>query len=290
MSEDPWTVLRLLRWTSEYLEKKGVENARRQSEDLLGMVLELDRLKLYLAFEQTPSPSELSAFRALVKRRGEREPLQYLLGQVEWAGLRLNVDKRALIPRPETEALVLEVARLCKDLGPDDGVADIGTGTGCIALALAQALTARVIATDASPDALALARENAGALGLQDRVEFEEGDLLEPLRRRGLRELALIISNPPYIPSPRAGTLQAEVERWEPKRALFAGAEGLDVLKPLCEQASDYLRPGGLLALECDEQQPAQLIAILSKQQKWDQLRIGKDPFQVERFVFARRT
>lgn len=289
MSEVPWTVLRLLRWTADYLEKKGVESGRREAEDLLGGVLELDRLKLYLAFEQVPSPVELSAFRALVKRRGEREPLQYLQGSVDWAGLRLSVDKRALIPRPETEALALEVVRLCQGLNADDLIMDLGTGSGCIALALAKALPARVLATDASSEALDLARANASALGLEGKLGFEAGALFEPLQRKGLSGLAAIVSNPPYIPVGRQGSLQAEVERWEPHGALFAGVEGLDVLTPICEQAGAYLRAGGLLALECDEGQPAGLAQALSAQGQWQEVRVGRDPFNVERYLFARR-
>jgi release factor glutamine methyltransferase len=279
-------VLDLLTLAAGYLEKKGVPAARREADALLGHVLGCDRLHLYLRFEESPAAEEVDRFRALMRRRGEREPLQYLTGRVRFAELELACDRRALIPRPETEDLAKLVAGLAGD-GHPGRCADIGTGGGCIALHMASK-GAAVLATDADPGALALARENAAALGLDGRIRFAQGPLYGPLA--GEEPFDLIVSNPPYIAVGEKSGLQPEVARWEPEAALFAGAEGLDVLLPLLDGAPARLRPGGWLALECGPGQARALAQRARASDAWALADTRRDSFAVERFLVCQKS
>jgi release factor glutamine methyltransferase len=278
------SVLELLSLAAGYLEKKGVASARRDADALLGHVLGCDRLHLYLRFEEQPLPGEVDAFRALMLRRGEREPLQYLLGKSRFLDLDLKLDRRALIPRPETEGL----AKRLRELLPLEGAlaADIGTGSGCLALTLAAA-GARVVATDIAPDALALATENAAALGLRDRIEMRLGDGLAALEQ-GTR-YQLIVSNPPYIAEGEAADLQPEVGHWEPATALYSGADGMGMLRGLLQGAPERLEPGAWLALECGLGQPAGLAERARESGHWTSVSVEKDVMDVERFLICQR-
>jgi release factor glutamine methyltransferase len=280
--EKVWTVLELIQWTTGYLRQKGIENSRREAEDLLGSVLDLDRLKLYLAFEDKPSAAELSKFRALVARRAKREPLQYLLGWQPFLDLKISCDARALIPRPETERLAEMALEKLKPLGEGGRFADIGTGSGCIALALLSHSASSGVASDVSPQALDLARENAAALGLQGRLQFALGKFFEPLEG----SFDLIVSNPPYIPSGDGPSLQHEVRDYEPQQALFSGSDGLQALKQLIPGALPRLKPGGWLMLECGKGQAEGLLGAFGG--GWAESRVEKDPFGIERFLVAR--
>lgn len=284
MSGPRRTVLELLGLAAGYLEKKGVPSARREADALLGHVLGCDRLHLYLRFEERPLQAEVDAFRALMLRRGEREPLQHLLGKARFLGLELKVDRRALIPRPETEDLAQRLRGL-RDLR-GARAADIGTGTGCLALSLAAA-GAQVLASDLSAEALDLARENAEACGLQERVRFVRADGLGALA--GEPAVDLLVSNPPYIPEGEGPGLQPEVGRFEPPQALFGGADGLAVLKPLLDGAPAHLVPGGWLALECGAGQAAGLAARARGSGAWASVAVEKDVFDAERFLICQR-
>lgn len=286
MNEAPWTVLRLITWTSEYFKSKNVEPARRQAEDLLGMVLGLDRLHLYLEFETVATPSELKLFKEIVQRRISGEPLQYLLGWQPFAGLRIKTDRRALIPRPETETLA---EGLCRRFKGQEGLrlADIGTGTGCLALALAQRLEATAWATDCSSEALSLAAENAAELGLAGRVTFLQGDCLQALDQAGVGALDLVVSNPPYVAQGDQSTLPREVGAFEPAQALFSGPRGTDMLEKLISEAGRFLKPGGLLALECGLGQPEGLAA--SAADSWGKAWVENDATGRARFVFCQK-
>jgi release factor glutamine methyltransferase len=278
------TVLELLSLAAGYLEKKGVPSARREADALLGHVLGCDRLHLYLRFEEAPLDGEVDAFRALMLRRGEREPLQYILGKVRFLDLELAVDRRALIPRPETEGL----ARRLTSAFQYEGLraADIGTGSGCLALALARA-GASVLATDISAEALELAAENAASNKLGDRVVFRRGDGLAALA--GEAPYDWIVSNPPYIAAPAEATLQPEVARWEPAAALYSGREGLDLPLALLAGAPDALAPGGRLAMEFGAGQGPRLRDAAQSSGAWAELRIEKDVFDVDRFLLCQR-
>ena len=245
MSET-WTPLQLLSWTQGYFGRQGVDAPRLTAELLLASALGCDRVRLYLDFDKPLGEPELSAFRELVKRRAGGEPTAYLTGTKEFLGRRFRVDSRVLVPRPETE-LVAEAALQAL---PEAGSAlDLCTGSGCVAASLAlEGKGARVAAVDLCPDALALARENAQALGAE--VELFQGDLYEPLPRD--RRFDVVVANPPYVPSGELAGLAREVQR-EPRLALDGGPDGLRVLRRLVAGAPAFLRPGGALVAEMHE-------------------------------------
>lgn len=254
MSERRWTVRDVLAWTADLFARQGLEHtARLDAELLMAKILGCDRVGVYLNYDRPLSAEERAAMRSLVVRRSRGEPVAYLLGHKEFYGLELAVDERVLIPRPETEILVDEaLARLPADAaGP---VVDVGSGSGAIALALAHARPRlMVLAVEIEAGAAALCRSNAVALGLAERVLVLRGDLLGPLLPD---RVSLIVSNPPYVArnDPR---LQPAVARYEPKRALFAGPSGLDVIRELLHQGAALLAPDGLLLLEIGEGQDA---------------------------------
>jgi release factor glutamine methyltransferase len=248
--EGPWTVLRLIRWSADYLAGKGVENARLDAELLLAHALETDRLQLYLQFDRPLTPGERDLFRPLLRRRAAREPLQYITGRTGFRELELLTDPRALIPRQETEVLVQVVLDWAAAQDADDLTAvDFGTGSGCISLSLAvEGPFREVWAVDASPAALELAALNAQRSAVAERIHLVRGDSLAALP--GGRTFDVVVSNPPYVAAGDAVGMQPEVVEHEPHGALFAGEDGLDVLRALVSQAPDRIRPGGLLAVE----------------------------------------
>lgn len=250
------SVLDILGKTTGYFEKAGVPQARLDAEHLLAHVLGCKRLGLYLQFERPLTEGELGALRPLVRRRARREPLQHILGTVDFHGLTLRCDARALVPRPETEWLAERVVERLKD-HPPARIADLGTGTGALALALATAFPeAAVDAVDRSPEALALARENAAALGLAVRVSFHKGDWFAPLAGR---RYDCIVANPPYLSEADWETAEPEVARFDPKGALVAPDNGTADLVRILRNAPAHLNPGGLLALETNDAQHASL-------------------------------
>lgn len=254
------TLLEIIKRTSDFLEGRGVENARLNAEHLVGQALGLKRMQLYLQFEKPLSEAELERIRPLVRRRGAREPLQHIVGEVEFAGLRLRSDRRALVPRPETEYLTeLLLARLPETLPLR--VADLGTGTGAIALALAAArATWAITASDLSTDALALARENAAAVGLAGRVSFVTGSWFDALPEG--ERFDLIVSNPPYLAAREVAAAAPEVREHDPRMALVSDEDGLADLRRLITGAAARLNPGGLLALETGPEQHAALMEV----------------------------
>lgn len=255
------TVLEIIKKTTDFLAAKGVESARLNAETIIGHALGLKRMQLYLQFERTLAEPELDKIRPLVRRRGQREPLQYILGEVEFAGVKLKVDRRALIPRPETEMLIdLLKTRLTT---PPKAVLDLGTGTGAIALALATLWPEAVVtAVDESEDALALARDNASAAGLAQRVSFISSDWFKSVPAG---RFDLIVSNPPYLTADETADAQPEVRDFEPKSALVAGEAGMSDLLTIIAKAPDYLAAGGVLALETGIAQHAQLAAAVER-------------------------
>lgn len=247
---EAWSVLRLLRWSAQYLTEKGVGEGRLDAEHLLAHSLGLSRLDLYLQFERPLSPEELARFKPLLLDRARRRPLQYVLGRAAFREIEVKVDERALIPRPETEELVGAVLARCREWGRDGlSAVDVGTGSGVIALSLlAEGPFRRVVAVDRSAKAVELARDNALALGLAERVEFRIGHLLDPVRE-GERFHA-VVANLPYVAPHELEGLEPEVRDWEPEMALVAPEHGLSLLRELVQRSSHVLHPGGLLALE----------------------------------------
>jgi release factor glutamine methyltransferase len=257
------TVLEIIKKTSEFLEGRGVESPRLNAELIIGHALELKRMQLYLQFERVLTEPELVKIRPLVKRRSQREPLQYILGSVDFGGLKLKVDRRALIPRPETELLIEIIVGLCKEK-PPLRVLDLGTGSGAIALTLAKAFPeAFVTAVERSEEALALAAENAEATGLAARVKIEGGAWFESIADDA--RFDLIVSNPPYLSEQETAEALPEVRDHEPKAALTAADGGLADLQQIIVAAPRFLAEGGMLALETGILQHAELLQLATQ-------------------------
>ena len=251
------SVLDVIKSTAAYFQKAGVENARLNIEHLLAHVLgKKQRMELYLEFDRPLGEAELGPLRDLVRRRAAGEPLQHLLGSVDFLGRSFKTDARALIPRPETELFAQKI--LDRHPSPPARVADIGTGSGVLALSLAsQWSDAEVHAVDVSPAALALAAENALALGLQHRVQFHEGSLATPLSG----EFALVVANLPYVPAGEISGLAREVQH-DPVLALDGGPDGSILIRALISELRVHLK--GLLALEIGHEQSGPLAEALS--------------------------
>lgn len=263
-ADDRWTVLRLLNWTKEFLQKKGADHPRLDAEVLLASVLKCQRVKLYVLFEQEVTKAQRAAFRSLVKRRAEGEPVAYLVGTKEFYLLRFHVTPAVLIPREDSATVVVEALARLKGLASPRAV-DVGTGSGCLALTCAdQHKTARFVAIDLSFEALEVARGNAEKHNLAGRVEFRQGDLLAPVAED--EPFDLILSNPPYITSSVIPTLEPTVRNFEPHLALDGGPDGLSVVGRLIEQAPPRLKPGGHLILEIGYDQEAAVRALVEAQ------------------------
>jgi len=275
------TVLEVLQSTTKYLTKRGIESPRLNAEHLLAHALDRKRIQLYLEFERPLTEKELNPLRELVLRRGQGEPLQHLLGTVEFAGHVFLCDKRALIPRPETEELIGRVIEAINN--PPSKILDVGTGSGVIALTLASHFPeAEVSALDISDDALELARENATRLGLQDRVRFGKGHLLTEVKGA----FDLIIANLPYVAKGDAPQLPIEVQH-DPGIALFSGDRGDELVGELIAEARNYLSPGGMLALEVGIGQTDSL-ALLLAEKNYHDIVVISDYCAVKRFLFGR--
>jgi release factor glutamine methyltransferase len=275
---ETWTVLRLLRWTADFFRQHRIESARLDAEVLLAHVLACKRVDLYLTFDQPVANADRTRFRELVRRRAkERVPVAHLTGTREFWSVPLRVTPDVLIPRPDTETLV----RACAALGARR-IADVGTGSGCIAIALARELPdATLLGVDLSRAALAVARHNAEASGVAKRIELREGDLLS-----GIEEcFELIASNPPYVRTRELEQLAPEV-RHEPRLALDGGPDGLDVVRRLIEQAPARLCRGGHLALEVGGGQAPE-VAELARAAGASAVEVQRDLAGHERVVVA---
>lgn len=281
MTTEKWDVLKVLNWTKGYLAEKGIENPRLEAEWMLCEALSLDRVGLYLNFDKPLSDAELATYRSLVLRRGRREPLQYILGTQEFMGLEFQVTPAVLIPRHDTEVLVSEAV---KRAGACRAILDIGTGSGCVAIALAHALPeAEVSSVDISADALAVARGNAERNSVT--VHFFQGSLFEPFAGR---RFDMVLSNPPYIPAGDLSTLQQEVRGFEPMTALDGGADGLDFYRRITAEAPGYLNPGGWLLFEVGAGQAPQVLELLCKEGFTKDTFTQLDPAGIERAVGGR--
>ncbi len=284
---ESWTVLQLIRWSAEYLETKGIQHARLDVEHLLAHALETERLGLYLEFDRPVTSSELGRFKPLLLERARRKPLQYILGRTSFRALELRTDPRVLIPRPETEELVEAVLRQVTDWDRNEIRAlDVGTGSGAIALSLvSEGSFVEVVATDASPAALEVARENARIHALEARIDFREGSGLDPVRPG--ERFDVLVSNPPYVTEREFADLDPEVRDWEPREALVAGGEGLDLLNELVDRAPDVLEVGGLIALEVGADQAPVVAERIRLTVGFDPPIVLRDLGRIERFVLA---
>jgi release factor glutamine methyltransferase len=280
---DIWTIRKVLTWTTQHFEKRQVDAPRLTTEILLAHVLATSRVRLYVDLDRPLAKEELTAFRALIERRTSGEPTQYLTGKKEFYNRSFKVDSRVLIPRPETELLVEAALRVLPKDAPSRTL-DVCTGSGCIAISLAaERPQASVLATDLSPDACALARENAEALNVGARVTIVQGDLFAPVPADA--HFQLVVSNPPYIASGEIPGLSAEVRR-EPHLALDGGKDGLALVRRVIEGARRCLLPGGLLAMEIGDTQGAALQELLQAA-GFENARVEKDLERRDRLAFG---
>jgi release factor glutamine methyltransferase len=311
---ETWTVLKLLSWTTDYLKSHGSQSPRLDAEVLLAHARGCERIMLYAAFDEVVSDDVRTRFRDLVKRRAEGIPVAYLVGKREFFSLNFKVTPDVLIPRPETEFVVVEVLDALERSGfgvqgsgrrergtGDRGreseagsqkseplVADVGTGSGAIAVAIARHSPAvRMVATDISPAALAVARENAAAHGVQDRIEFLESDLLAKVPAEP--RFTVIASNPPYIGESELPTLDPSVRDHEPRHALIAGPTGTEIIERLIPQAADRLLPGGWLIMEISPLIATHVTDLIVADTRFEPATITKDLAGLARVVKARR-
>ena len=287
MGREIWTIGKILRWTQDFFAAKGIESPRLDAEVLLAHVLHKERIHLYVHFDEPLNEDELAGFRGLVKGRCSRLPVAYLTGYREFMGLKFKVNHHVLVPRPETEILVQAVADELRRLrGENLRGADIGTGTGAIAIALLhQNAALRMEAVDISADALSVAQANAAELGVAERVIFTAGNLLEPLHNA---PYDFIVSNPPYIPTADINSLAPEVQR-EPRTALDGGADGLNFYRLLARDAPPLLTTGGFIAVEVGINQSAQVAELFKSNALINSTQIIPDMAGVERVIIAGR-
>ena len=292
MSEN-WTVLRLLTWTTDYLKANGSDSPRLDAEVLLAHARGCERIMLYAAFDQVVDEETRARFRDLVKRRAANEPVAYLVGRREFYSLNFRVTSEVLIPRPETEFVVVAVLDVLKRAGvgiqnADSAVADVGTGSGAIAVTVAKHDPhVSVIATDISPGALAVGKENAAVHGVADRIQFVECDLLSSLPAQP--RFAVIASNPPYIGEAEISTLAPAVIDHEPRGALIAGPTGTEVIERLIPQAAERLLPGGCLVLEVSPIIANRVVELVAADGRFEAATVTKDLANLPRVVKAQR-
>lgn len=285
--QDVWTVQRILEWTTKYLKEHHSETPRLDAEILLAHTRKCQRIQLYTQFDAPLTDDERAQMRDLVKRRAQAEPVAYLVGHREFFSLDFAVSKAVLIPRPDTETLVLELIERAKSF-PQPRILELCTGSGCIAVSAAVNLeTARVVATDVSPGALSVAAQNVATHKLQERIELREGDLWNPLQPG--EQFDFIASNPPYIPEAEIAELDADVRLHEPHLALAAGPDGMQFLLPIIERAAEFLAPGGWLLLETGVEQSPLTFTAIEKTGQFAELQVIRDLAQRPRVIVARR-
>jgi len=325
MNNNIWTIQKLLIWTIEYLTKKGIDQPRLSAELLLGHVLQMKRIELYTQFNKSVTSEQLERLKDLAKRAGQNEPIAYLVGKTEFYSLELDVNSDCMIPRPETELLVeraieflrarpvrnamvgdvrkttffsnvscnmLQNNKISNGAGPDAQlVFDLCTGCGCIAVAIARNYpNAQIIATDISASALKVAAENVEKYKLKDRIGLLCGDLFDPIMPYlEADKFDLIVANPPYVSADEFETLDKNVKDYEPKLALFAGADGLDIHRRIIDNAPSFLKSDGALMLEIGFAQGQAIRELLEQTGIFYKVKIEKDFHNNDRIVSARR-
>lgn len=289
MPNKVWRVVDLLDWTVGYFQQHGIPNPRLDAEVLLGHLLGKSRLQLYLHFEMPVFQEHLTPFRELIKKRIARTPVSYLTNQKEFMSLDFYVDERVLIPRPETEQLVETI--LTTKTENSQRLLELGTGSGAIATSLAlQQPEWEIVATDISEPALAVARKNAETHACTAQIQFLSGDLFEPIETtntNGDMRFDWIVCNPPYVKNTERDTLSPDVRDYEPEIALFAGDDGLAVIRRLIAEAPKHLAPSGRLILEIGETQASSVRALIDAEPTYCKYELLKDYAEKERIVLA---
>ena len=293
MSSKPWTIKNLLKVTTDYLKKNKIDSPRLSAEILLAHQLNTSRVKLYLDFDRPLNDEEISGYRSLIRRRLNREPIQYLAGRQEFWSLEFIVGMEVLIPRPESELLVEQAIALCREERLTEtrspGILDLGTGCGALAISIARELeNARIWACDISGDALNIADLNARKHAVESRIEFLQGDLWQPVMDQGLT-FDIILSNPPYIDSDAFDHLAPEVRDHEPRLALDGREGGMFYIEKIIKKGTDYLNPGGWILLEMDPEQTQKALGLIEENNLYGEKKRVKDYSHQYRVVMARK-
>ena len=287
-SNTDWTYRRILDWTQDALKKHGSDSPRVEAEVLLSHAAGCQRILLYTRLDDPTPEAVRTAMRGLVQRRIKAEPVAYLVGKREFFSLPFEVSKDTLIPRPETETLVMAALGWLEEHPGRRRVAEVGTGSGCVAVALAKHCEDAVVsAVDVSPGATAVAAKNVETNGVSDRVSVVEGDLLGPL---GRESFDVLVSNPPYVKSGEIAGLDADVRAHEPRLALDGGDDGLDVVRRLIDEGAAAVEAGGLLAVEVDPGQMAACRGLIDGSAAWGEFAVLKDANGAERVFTAVRS
>lgn len=290
-STEPWTVLRLLEWTTDFFKKRGSDSARLDAEVLLAHARDCSRMDLYTSFNEEPDEEQRVAFREMVRRRGEGAPVAQLVGYKEFYSIRFRVDENVLVPRPETEHLVIEALDVCKANRQTDSeiqVVDVGTGSGAIAITLAKHLPQAILtAIDISEPALAIARWNAEKTELVERIHFVQGDLLEAAPEPP--QFDMICSNPPYVSQDEYDDVDETVRDYEPVQALVSGPKGTEVIERLIDQATSRLKSGGQLIMELSPMIAQECLQHIRETEAFEEARLIRDLAGHDRILSARR-
>ena len=284
-----WTIQKLLNWVAEYLNSKGIDLPRLSAELLLSHVVGLKRIELYTQFNKPVAKQQLDILHDLVKRAGQNEPIAYLVGKTEFYSLELNVTPDCMIPRPETELLVERAIEFLRTRPGTQFVCDLCTGCGCIAVAIAKNFSnARIVATDICDAALAVAAANVEKHRLKDRITLLCGDLFDPIiSGLDVDKFDLIACNPPYVSTAEYEKLDKNVKNYEPKVALFAGVDGLDIYRRVIEKADQFLKPNAALILEIGYAQGPAVRELLERSGAFPEIRIEKDLHDNDRIAIA---
>ena len=284
-----WTINRLLSWVTQYLTDKGIESPRLSAELLLSFVLGLKRIELYTRYDTKVEKPELEKLHLLVKRAGQNEPIAYLVGKTEFYSMEMDVTQDCLIPRPETELLVQRAIEFLRTREETQSVCDLCTGCGCIAVAIAKNFpNAQIIATDISDQALAVAARNVEKHNLEEKIKLLSGDLFEPIiPHLDAGKFDLIVCNPPYISANEYEKLDKNVKDYEPRLALYAGENGLDIYKRITEKIEEFLKPNAALMLEIGYAQGQVVYKLLDNINVFKEIKIEKDFHNNDRIVTA---
>lgn len=291
---ETWSLGRLLTWTTDYLRQHGADSPRLDAEVLLAFAVGCQRIQLYTRFDEPAKDEVRTKFRGLVKERAEGKPVAYLVGKREFYSLPFRVTPDVLIPRPETEFVVIALAdrikqRLTTSAASEPlRIVDVGTGSGILAICAAkESSSAKITAIDISLAALEVAKQNAAEHKVAERIEFLDGDLLAPIPAEPTWDF--VLSNPPYLAEHELAETQRDVRDFEPRHALVAGPTGDEVIARLIPQAAERLKPGGWFLLEISPQLEARVRELLTLDHRWEAIEVTKDLGQRARVVQARR-
>ncbi len=290
MQPDAWTILKILNWTTDYFKSHHIEQPRAAAEILLAHTLDVERIYLYIQYDRPMEPRELEAFRGLIRRRLQKEPVAYIVGKKGFWTLDQKVSRDVLIPRPETETLVEAALEIIpKELLPRPlNILDLGTGSGAVVLALATERTGHhFFATDCSDKALAIAKENARTHALDHAVTFLQGNWFDALADQG-PYFDVIVSNPPYVSHGDFETLPPECSQYEPRKALDGGPDGLDAIRLIIKEAPEHMNPGGWLLFEIGYDQRASVERLLMVSGAYVDVATTKDYSGLDRVIRAR--